>query len=104
MMAQKIYKLALIRGYTEAYYQLSDAEKAKLWERVGEVVGAAGGKMATPFYSSRWANDKYERFFIMEYPDLESALADTDAVEGIELFRYMVSETILGIEAGDEMP
>lgn len=34
----------------------------------------------------------------MEYPDIEAVIADTTGVEKAELFRYMVSETILGIE------
>ncbi len=32
----------------------------------------------------------------MEYPDIEAAIADTAGVEQAGLFRYMVSETILG--------
>ncbi len=101
-MSKKIYKLCLIRGYTEAYCQLSAQEKKTLWERVGEVIEKAGAKMATPYYNCRWSNDKYRLFFLMEYPDIESAIADTTGVEKAELFRYMVSETILGIEEEDE--
>lgn len=48
----------------------------------------------------RWSNDKYLTFFTMEYPDVESAIMDTTGVEEAGLFRYMVSETILGIEEG----
>ncbi len=97
-MSQKIYKLCLIRGYTEAYFQLSKEAKDKLWQQVGQVIEKAGAKMATPYYNARWSNDKYMTFFTMEYPDIESAIADTNGVEKAELFRYMVSETILGIE------
>lgn len=98
-MAQKIYKLCLIRGYTEAYYQLSQEAKNKLWEQVGKAIEKAGAKMATPYYNCRWSNDKYNTFFTMEYPDVESAIADTTGVEEAELFRYIISETILGIES-----
>ena len=98
-MAQKIYKLCLIRGYTEAYYQLSEKAKAKLWEQVGKVIEKASAKMTTPYYNSRWSNDKYMMFFTMEYPDIEAAMADTAGVEKAELFRYMISETILGTES-----
>ena len=97
-MSQKIHKLCLIRGFTEAYYQLSEEEKEKLWKRVSEVVEEAGAKLATPYYDCRWSNDKYATFFIMEYPDIESAIMDTTGVEKAELFRYMISETILGVE------
>jgi hypothetical protein len=97
-MSPKIYKLCLIRGYTEAYYQLSEAEKSKLWEQVGNVIEKSSAKMATPYYNARWSNDKYMTFFIMEYPDIEAAMADTEGVEKAELYRYLVSETILATE------
>ena len=98
-MSQKIYKLCLIHGYTEAYYQLSQAEKDELFKKITQAVDKAGAKMATPYYNSRWSNDKYMTFFTMEYPNIEAAMADTEGVEKVELFRYLISETILGIEA-----
>ena len=98
-MSEKIYKLCLVRGYTEAYYQLSAEAKNKFWEQIAKVVEKASAKMATPYYSARWSNDKYMTFFTMEYPNIEAAIADTDGVEKAELFRYLVTETILGIEA-----
>ena len=98
-MSQKIYKLCLIRGYTEAYYQLSKEAKDKLFEQIGQAVEKAGAKMATPYYNARWSNDKYMTFFTMEYPNIEAAMADTEGVEKAELFRYLVSETILGTES-----
>ena len=54
--------------------------------------------MATPYYNFRWANAEYKSFFILEYPNVESAIADTTGVEQVEWFRYYVSETILGVE------
>jgi hypothetical protein len=98
IMSKKIYKLCLIRGYTEAYYQLSEEEKKSLWDRVSKAIEKAGAKMATPYYSCRWSNDAYHTFFTMEYPDIESAMMDTTGVEAAGLFRYLVSETILGVE------
>jgi len=97
-MSKKIYKLCLIRGYTEAYYQLSAKEKEQLWGQIGHVIEATGAKMVTPYYDCRWSNDKYQSFFIVEYPDIEAAIADTAAIEEADLFHYMISETILGIE------
>ena len=101
-MSKKIYKLCLIRGYTEAYYQLSEEEKKSLWDRVGQAIEKAGAKRVTPYYSCRWSNDAYHTFFTMEYPDIESAIMDTTGVEEAGLFRYLVSETVLGIEESAE--
>jgi len=97
-MSHKIYKLCLVHGYTEAYYQLSEEERQGLWGEVFKAIEKAGAKMATPYYDCRWSNDKYSTFFMMEYPDVESAMMDTAGVEKAGLFRYMVSETILGTE------
>jgi hypothetical protein len=47
-MAQKLYKLCLIRGYTEAFYSLSEEEKQKLFNQVGNAIEKAGAKMASP--------------------------------------------------------
>jgi hypothetical protein len=96
-MATRIHKLCLIHGYTEAYYQLSEEARAALWQRVSDAIEKAGAKMSTPYYNCRWSNDKYQTFFIMEYPNIEAAMADTAGVEEAELFRYLVSETVLGV-------
>lgn len=101
-MSQKIHKLCLIRGYTEAYYQLSKEEKEKFGEKLSAAVEGAGAKRATPYYNSRWSNDKWASFFIMEYPNIEAAMADTAGVEKIELFRYLRSETILATEVPED--
>jgi hypothetical protein len=97
-MPRKIFKLVLIRGYTEAWYQLSEEEKTNVRESVHTAIKNAGAKMTTPYYDCRWANDKYQLFFIMEYPDIEGAIADTTGVEKADWFRYLDSETLLGIE------
>ena len=100
-MSTKIYKLVLIRGYTEAYHQLSEEEKKRFLEQVRKVVREkAGAKMVTPYYDCRWSNDKYQTFFVLEYPDVESAIIDTTGVEELGMSRYSVSETIMGIERG----
>ena len=101
-MSKKLYKLCLIRGYTEAYHRLSEDEKKSLWDQVGKAIEKAGAKIATPNFNCRWSNDKYTNFFVMEYPDVESAMMDTAGVEEAGLFRYMVSETILGVKEGEE--
>jgi hypothetical protein len=98
-MSKPIYKLCLIRGYTEAYYHLSEEAKKALWNEVVKVITAAGAEMHGPYYDCKWSNDQYETWFTMKYPNIESAIADTHGVQKAGLFRYMISETILGIEA-----
>ena len=102
-MAQPIVKLVLIRGYTEAYYQLSKEEQDQLMAQVIDAVTSVGAKGVGPSYNCRWSNDTYDSFFLVEYPDIDAAIADTAAVEKLGLFRYIVSETILAIpQASDD--
>jgi hypothetical protein len=96
-MAERIVKLCLIRGFTEAYYQLSEEEQKKLWDKIGEGLNKVGSKMIGPYYNCRWSNDKYASFFLLEYPDTDAAIAETANADEAGLFRYIVSETILGI-------
>lgn len=98
-MARKIYKLVLMRGYTEAYYQLSPEQKQKLDEDLEKAVLVdAGAKLVTPYYDCRWSTDQYSMFFVMEYPDIEAAIADSAGVAKFDWYRYVTAETILGIE------
>src|SRR5258708_3380544 len=101
-MPQKIYKLCLIRGYKEAWYQLSAAEKQSLWDRVMKNLERVGAKSSTPSYDCRWSNDQYLEWFTMEYPRVEVAMAETAFAEAAALWRYLISETILGIERGQQ--
>jgi hypothetical protein len=97
-MSKPIYKLCLIRGFTESYYQLTNEQKKALWDDLSRVLEPTGAKMSGPYYDCQWSNDKYMTWFTMEYPSIESAIMDTHGCQSIQLFRYMVSETILGIE------
>ncbi len=101
-MSRTFYKLCLIRGFTEAYHQLSQEEQGGFWAQLEETLTGLGVKMVGPQYNCRWSNDKYSMFFIIEYPDIETSIADTAAVEKLGLFRYLQSETILAI--ADEQP
>jgi hypothetical protein len=103
-MSKPIYKLCLVRGFTEAYYLLAESKKKELWDGLDKVLKPLGVEMCGPYYDCRWSNDKYATWFIMKYPNIEAAIADTHGVEKIQLFRYMTSETILGIEATEESP
>ncbi len=100
-MSRQIYKLCLIRGYTEAYYQLTKEEKNAFWEKLSAEISGAGASMDGPYFDCRWSNDRYLTWFTMKYPDLDSALADSHGAEKVGLFRYLVSETILGLPDTD---
>jgi hypothetical protein len=72
--------------------------KKTLWDDLGRVLEPIGVKMHGPYYDCQWSNDNYMTWFMMEYPSIETAIMDTHGAQKIQLFRYLVSETILGIE------
>lgn len=89
----------MIRGFTEAYYQLSEETRNHFWQAAGKAnKSSSGGKVHGPNYDCRWANDRYSMWFTMKYPDIEGAIADTHGVDKADMSRYLISETILGIE------
>lgn len=96
-MSKPIFKLCLVRGFTDAYYQLSDEERDRLWKQDEEGLKKVGAKVVGPYYECRWSNDKYASFFIIEYPDIEAAISETANADQAGLFKYILSETILGI-------
>ena len=98
-MSKPIYKLCLVRGFTEAYYQLTETKQKELWDGVDKVLKSLGVEMCGPYYDCRWSNNKYASWFILKCPGAEAAIADTQGAEKIQLFRYVIIETILGIEA-----
>lgn len=98
-MSKPIYKLCLIRRFTEAYYALPQEQKQMLWDELGRVLAPTGAEMCGPYYDCQWGNDQYVTWFTMKYPSIESAIMDTHGCQEIQLFRYMISETILGVEA-----
>ncbi len=47
-MATRIVKLCLIRGFTEAYYHLSEDERQALFDNVGAGLERVGARMVGP--------------------------------------------------------
>ncbi|MFT3893116.1 MAG: hypothetical protein QM730_15915 [Anaerolineales bacterium] len=91
-----IYHLFLVRGYREAYYQLSPEGRDQLWARVGESSQAAGAKTIVGCYS-RWSNETYPAWGIEEYPNLQALQQSARTNEKNQHFRYLEAETYNGV-------
>ena len=96
-MSQPIFKIVLFRSMKEAYYHLTEDEQKKLWDKVMDGIKKNGVKIHGQ-YDCRWSNDRYESFFLMEYPDTQALIKEIANATEAGLFRYVESETILGIE------
>jgi hypothetical protein len=93
-MAGPIYKFYRVR-LTEAFYQLSPAERQALLEKIEEI-GKQGGVKPLVFCNSSWSNEQWDAFGVEEFPDLAAIQAHKAALDAVDWFRYIQAETMLG--------
>jgi hypothetical protein len=94
-MSEPIYLLVLGKGWTEAWYQLSEDEQKALWARVEEIDQRAGAiwKIAC---DSRWADEEIYDWVVIEYPNIEAYRQKVAELEKVNWWRYFSAKTILG--------
>jgi hypothetical protein len=94
-MSEPIYLLVLGKGWTEAWYQLSEKEQEDLWAKVEEIDNRAGAKW-TIICDSRWADEDLYDWGVIEYPSMEAYLQKVAELEKLNWWRYFSAKTILG--------
>jgi hypothetical protein len=95
VMSQPVYLLVLVKGWTEAWYQLSKEEQDSLWAKVEEVDKRAGAKWLVTC-DSRWADEEIFGWGVIEYPDMEAYQKKVAELEALHWWRYVSAKTILG--------
>lgn len=98
-MATPIYHLWIVRGFREAYYQLTDAEREAFWARVSAIAG--GESRLVVACQARWANESCRAWGLEVYPDLATRQQATQANEANQHYRYLEAETILATKIED---
>jgi hypothetical protein len=81
--------------YTEAWYQLSQAERDNLFEKI-EALGKSIGIQHVLYCNSRWSNERWLYCGVEAFPDMAAYRKYNMALEEIDWFRYVDSETNLG--------
>ena len=99
-MATPIRKLYMLRNYREAHYQLTQEARDRLWKKIEEDETSLGAKLLISC-DSRWCNEAYAGWGVIEYPDIQAVQKTTAINENNELFRYVDSESYLGLPASD---
>jgi hypothetical protein len=94
-VTQPIYKLWLMRRPTEAYYQLSEAERDQHLAKLDRALEQVGGKMLI-FCDSAWSSEQWQAFGVEEYPDIEAVQKITAIHQELQHFRLLESMTVLG--------
>jgi len=95
-MSQPLTKMYMMR-YTEAWYQLSREEQEELMEKVRQALKKVGGKQVMSCLSL-WSSEKWMAFGIEKFPSLEAQLLHTQMLFDLGWYRYVESESQLGIE------
>lgn len=96
-MSQAIRILTKVKGFTEAWYQLSEDERQSWWDQLGAITDRAGGKWLV-MCDSRWANEECMAWGVLEFPTLEAAQQAVADNEKAGWYRYVVATTLLGSE------
>ena len=95
-MAQPIFKLFMFRN-TEAYFQASQAERDEVLGKLDAAFQKVGGKRIVMCNSS-WSSEEWPYFGVEQFPSIEAVQEYSNAINELNLLRYLVSKTILGTE------
>jgi len=91
-----IYNLWMMRP-TEAYFRLSEQERAALAAKSADALKQVGGKtilMCTPM----WSAEQWALFGVEEFPSIEAVQKHTELLYGSEGSRYAESVSMLGTQ------
>jgi hypothetical protein len=97
-MSEPIYKVFMGRP-SEAWYQLSEEERAPLLARLNAALAECGGERVVMCDSS-WSSDHWIFFGVEKFPDLEAVQKYHAVLSEIDWFRYLDSITALGTQSG----
>ena len=92
-MSEPVYKLAILKGFQDAWYQLPTEEQ----ERIDAAQQAANDEVGAEIVlicDSRWANEAVPWWGVFKYPSIEAVQQFT--AKDLEWFRYAIAETTLG--------
>ncbi len=97
-MEGPIYKFFRVR-WTDAWYQLSEAERNEKFAGEAELRKQLGVKNLA-FCDSGWSNELWNLCGVHEYPSMDAVQKHYHGMVSLGLFRYMESDTMLGTRWG----
>jgi hypothetical protein len=83
---------------TEAYYQASEEERNEILGKLDAAFQKVGGKRLV-WCNSYWATDQWQVFGIEVFPDIEAVQQYAQAMNALNMPRYVESISILGTES-----
>jgi hypothetical protein len=95
-MSQPIYKMFMFRN-SEAYYQASEEERHEILGKLDAAFQKAGGKRLV-WCNSYWSSDQWQVFGVEVFPNIEAVQQYSQAMNELNLSRYVESVSLLGTE------
>ena len=93
-MGQPIYKFFVAR-FSEAWYQLSQAEQESFEVKLDDALEKVGAKKLL-LCDTNWSSDQWAFAGIEEFPNIEAVQNYTVFLNEFNWFRYVESMNILG--------
>ena len=97
-MTQEVCKVYIVRRFKEAGYALSNEERAAKLAQVAAARQECGGKLLVSA-ASRWSDYGTYGFGAEIFPDFASLQKHTAALDNLDWFRYIESESFIGTPA-----
>ena len=94
-MAGQVCKVYIVRGFKEAGYALSQEELEAKLAQVNAARPECGGRLLVNALA-RWSSYEIYGFGAEIFPDLESLQKHTAALDELNWFRYIDSESFIG--------
>ena len=95
-MPQPIHKMFMFRN-TEAYYQLSEEQRNEILGKLDAAFQKVGGKRLV-WCNSYWSADQWQVFGVEVFPNIEAVQQYSQAMNELNLARYVDSVSLLGTE------
>ena len=95
-MSQPIYKMFMFRN-TEAYYQASEEQRNEILGKLDAAFQEVGGKRLV-WCNSYWSADQWQVFGVEVFPNIEAVQQYSQAMNELNLSRYVESVSLLGTE------
>jgi hypothetical protein len=92
-MSEPIYKLFILKGFKDAWYQLPKEEQDRIGDAAAAFDKSVGGEYVL-LCNTQWANEATLGFGVVKYPSVEAA--QENAAKNEEWLRYVEAESILG--------
>ena len=94
-MAQPIYKVWMVKKYTDAFYKLTTEEQNKVLANAEQQLKAAGGESVV-LCAAIWSSEDCVAWGVEKFPDIEAVQKHAQLLMDSGHYKYIESVSYLG--------